>query len=207
VTVTDTTGCAASACQVLVDSQIVYSPCQIFFVVYPDPTALGWYYGVLYTQNTPLTYLWNFGDGTTSTQLFPSHTYAVPGRYTLCLTVSDGAGCSYTFCDSAFYAYKNGGGPMRHFNVASRQMLGVKDISTPSKISLYPNPANGILTIDAGDQQVEGVTIYTVNGQVISDVKAPVQNKVNTGNLADGIYFMEVRTNERTTKIKFIKAN
>ncbi len=38
----------------------------------------------------PLSYSWDFGDGTGSTAVSPSHTYAAPGSYTVSLTVSDG---------------------------------------------------------------------------------------------------------------------
>lgn len=37
-----------------------------------------------------LTYAWDFGDGATSTDQNPSHTYADDGDYTVSLTVSDG---------------------------------------------------------------------------------------------------------------------
>lgn len=37
------------------------------------------------------TFLWNFGDGGTSTALNPSHTYTNPGSYTVSLTASGGA--------------------------------------------------------------------------------------------------------------------
>ncbi|UCF89915.1 MAG: DUF4214 domain-containing protein [Desulfobacterales bacterium] len=40
-------------------------------------------------------WLWQFGDGFTSTQQHPTHTYAAPGDYTVALTVS-GAGMSNT---------------------------------------------------------------------------------------------------------------
>jgi len=40
----------------------------------------------------PLTYLWDFGDGATSTLVDPSHTYAAPGTYNVVHTVSDGRG-------------------------------------------------------------------------------------------------------------------
>ncbi len=40
------------------------------------------------------TYLWNFGDGTTSTNESPSHTYNTAGVYNVSLTVTNGPGCS-----------------------------------------------------------------------------------------------------------------
>jgi glucose/arabinose dehydrogenase/PKD repeat protein len=42
-------------------------------------------------EGQPITYRWDFGDGATSTQANPSHTYAASGRYTVRLTTSDGA--------------------------------------------------------------------------------------------------------------------
>ncbi|UCC93938.1 MAG: PKD domain-containing protein, partial [Thermoplasmata archaeon] len=38
----------------------------------------------------PLEYVWDFGDGTTSTELLPNHEYDKSGLYTVTLTVSDG---------------------------------------------------------------------------------------------------------------------
>jgi len=39
----------------------------------------------------PYEYLWNFGDGSTSTEANPSHTYADPGMYVVWLEVTDSA--------------------------------------------------------------------------------------------------------------------
>ena len=40
----------------------------------------------------PLTYLWNFGDGTTSTETNPTHQYDLPGSYTVKLTATSEEG-------------------------------------------------------------------------------------------------------------------
>ena len=43
-----------------------------------------------------LSYLWDFGDGTTSTQFNPSHNFNLKGIYTVQLTVNSSQGCSAT---------------------------------------------------------------------------------------------------------------
>ena len=41
-------------------------------------------------EGQPLTYSWDFGDGSTSSAANPQHTYTAAGRYTVRLSVSDG---------------------------------------------------------------------------------------------------------------------
>lgn len=43
-------------------------------------------------------YLWDFGDGNTSTVENPVHQYMSEGVYDICLTVTDTSGCNNTFC-------------------------------------------------------------------------------------------------------------
>ncbi|HEV2951316.1 MAG TPA: PKD domain-containing protein, partial [Actinomycetota bacterium] len=45
---------------------------------------------------TPTTWLWEFGDGGTSTLRNPTHTYTTPGTYTVTLRVSDATGATST---------------------------------------------------------------------------------------------------------------
>ncbi|MGD8707737.1 MAG: glycosyl hydrolase family 18 protein, partial [Nitrosopumilaceae archaeon] len=47
-------------------------------------------------EGLPLTYLWNFGDGNTSTESNPSYAYASDGTYDITLTVTDSGGNSNT---------------------------------------------------------------------------------------------------------------
>ncbi|SCG84725.1 PKD domain-containing protein [Methanobacterium congolense] len=46
------------------------------------------------SSNYPTSWLWDFGDGVTSTEQNPTHTYTKPGNYTVTLTTSNLAGNS-----------------------------------------------------------------------------------------------------------------
>ncbi|MCG3164529.1 MAG: hypothetical protein POELPBGB_00283 [Bacteroidia bacterium] len=52
-----------------------------------------------------LTWFWDFGDGTTSTQQNPSHIYQNAGTYDVSLTISDDAGCTNTNLENDFVNY------------------------------------------------------------------------------------------------------
>lgn len=45
-----------------------------------------------FSSNVPTTWAWNFGDGSTSNQQNPTHTYLAAGSYTVSLTVTNSAG-------------------------------------------------------------------------------------------------------------------
>ena len=55
-----------------------------------------------FSTGNQLTYLWDFGDGTTSTQQLPTHTYTTSGTFTVTLLVTDSAGCTSTLTKQAY---------------------------------------------------------------------------------------------------------
>lgn len=60
-----------------------------------------------------VSFLWNFGDGTTSTLRNPSKIYTNPGKYDVSLTVTNLQGCSNT---STYKSYITIGGPTAIYN-------------------------------------------------------------------------------------------
>jgi hypothetical protein len=60
-------------------------------------------------EGDPLTYSWTFGDGNTGIGAMPTHSYAIPGIYDVCLTVNDGYVDSDPACTIAV-AYDPAGG-------------------------------------------------------------------------------------------------
>lgn len=56
---------------------------------------------------TPVSYLWNFGDGETSTDQHPLHKYRLPGTFTVSLTVTDSDEDTYTETKTAYVTVEN----------------------------------------------------------------------------------------------------
>ena len=88
--ISDVNGCTAS--ETKADLIFVNQPVADFTVLNPTActgTAVSFLNGSVGATN----YIWNFGDGNTSTADNPSHTYSVPGTYTVTLQAINSAGC------------------------------------------------------------------------------------------------------------------
>jgi len=55
------------------------------------------FYGIDQSRNNPTSWLWNFGDGTTSTLQNPTHIYQTSGNWYITLTASNAGGTSAPF--------------------------------------------------------------------------------------------------------------
>jgi PKD repeat protein len=83
-----------------------------------------------YTPSQPVTFTWNFNDGTFSNELFPTHTYSTPGVYQVCLDMSTGS-CSDSYCIPVYAGVPDSSVTCN----ASIQYSYVGDVPSPS---VYP---------------------------------------------------------------------
>ncbi|MEL6675301.1 MAG: PKD domain-containing protein [Bacteroidota bacterium] len=97
LTVTDSIlGCTATFCDSVATQTGGGGNCQAFFQYYqPFGTQVQFY---AQQGQWNVAYSWDFGDGSTSTQPFPTHTYAQAGTYNVCLIVTNNSGCADTSC-------------------------------------------------------------------------------------------------------------
>ncbi len=74
--------------------------------------------------------------------------------------------------------------------------INVTEISKENNLSLYPNPTNDIVTIEAAEL-VLGLTIYDIHGRLVKEVKANSSSRieVSMADLKSGFYSVIVRTN------------
>ncbi len=188
----------------------VSSPLQCLsgFSFYPDSVTNNIIVSNSSTGNN-LTYLWDFGDGSTSTLQNPSHTYTSTGPFYLCLTVDDGAGCNDMFCDSIGVngvVFKQAGFAI---NVIPPTLItGINnEIELNSITTIYPNPNNGAFTVTLG-QLIDGTKVEVLNSlgqqiwkqENINDLAIPVTLKEATL----GIYFIKISNIEGVNTKKII---
>jgi PKD repeat protein len=89
------------------------------YTVYPKPNANFSFkninlpigeasYNFINLSSGALTYIWDFGDGSTANTFTPSHTYTNYGDYTITLIVINAQGCSDTAQQTLHFYYENG---------------------------------------------------------------------------------------------------
>lgn len=98
LTVTSTHGCSASTSDLLA----VYVGPEARFSTQDNcfGTATQFTDQTTAQDGTIASWNWNFGDGTTSSQRNPTHTYTNPGQYSVTLTTVSTLGCNGDYSDS-----------------------------------------------------------------------------------------------------------
>ncbi len=70
---------------------------------------------------------------------------------------------------------------------------GVKNVNgTGNEVNVYPNPASGILYMDAKGNEGAEFQLYAVNGQVVATHTLKGNNEINISALAEGLYFYTI---------------
>ncbi len=142
----------------------------------PQELIAGQSYSFVNQSSGSNSFVWSFGDGNTSTQTSPSHTFEQPGVYNVILTAFDAAGvCSDQFLVEVEVIV---------ISVEEQQL---------SEVRVYPNPAGAELTIESA-ALISGYRLFNAQGQMIrSEVLTPqTRATLAVGDLARGLYFIEV---------------
>lgn len=166
--------------------------------------------------NNVVSYFWNFGDGGTSTQAFPTHTYANPGNYTLCLTMMTadpltGDSCYDYHCDSLVI---DSMGNLIYKGFAGFQLVVLDPIflnmeDQELQLSLFPNPTKGSITLQHIGGTIDGtIEIFNALGQKVwsrTVLQAEADRVVlDISELKSGSYTLQYQTENRARMMPLI---
>jgi PKD repeat protein len=172
--------------------------CNAYFWLYPDSSSNvpgnGVWYAINQSSGSNLVYAWDFGDGSTSNQPFPTHTYAQPGNYVVCLTVvsaANGLTCTDSHCDSSAYYFRNTAGMTQISVLPDNSPTSIKKITENMELTMLPNPANTFITINTGDK-TGVIRIYDVVGKEVKQFQLNGTSKqISVEDLPSGIYSVQ----------------
>ncbi len=142
------------------------------------------------TSTSATSWFWDFGDGTTSNLQSPTHTYATLGNYTVNLYVEN-LNKSWDELNRSI----------------SLNTMGLPDNSN-AFFQIYPNPTSNIVTVSLSNISSNiKYQIIDYSGKIVRENS--IQNctdfTFDTSDLAKGLYFIKVNSNENNSIGKLIK--
>ncbi|MGL5890950.1 MAG: PKD domain-containing protein, partial [Bacteroidia bacterium] len=171
-------------------------------------------YGATFT-NTSIAnasvckWLWDFGDGNTSTAANPSHQYASFGNYTVCLvaytcypnpSTNQTDTCKTRYCQTISIC------PTCGLRTADPE-TGNND-NADWNVKLFPNPASTELFVVLPEGVTGQVRLLSSDGKELLLLQNNGSNTytANLKDIAPGMYLIEVMGNDKTTKrMQFVK--
>ncbi len=135
------------------------------------------------------SYLWSFGDGTTSTLFEPTHKYSNAQTYTISLSANK--------CDME--------------NVMDTSLsitINNMELMETNGISVFPNPAKEYFIIKFDNiTHARDIILYSIDGRIIKEFKS-INAHESTFDISDldaGIYMLSLRIKDKEFKLKIIK--
>ena len=170
---------------------IVYNNLTAWKVGAYDPTATFTFVAngnaVSFTNNSvnAQSYVWDFGDGTTSTEENPQHNYANEGPYTITLTAIN--------CDK------------QSVSTQVKTTLGTSQFEHKN-ITVYPNPATSTWNIASTNDTITNISVVDIMGKVVLNLKPESSTaQIDTIQLSAGIYIAKVEAGNTSSTIKIVK--
>lgn len=168
-----------------------------FVNVIPQPTAgftfAGTNFTVEFTNSTTnaTDYSWDFGDGNSSFETNPMHTYATAGTYTVTLNAAN------MDCED------------ENSQEVSVPLTGISTIVAGNTFEIYPNPNNGVFEVQLQKNYYpEFIQVIDQSGRAIIDMDI-TKSKASTipidmENVESGIYFILMVSEGKTMSKKII---
>ena len=150
-------------------------------------------YVAFYNQSTCAdTYLWNFGDGDTSSLFNPNHLYGTSGIYLVTLIA-----CNTYGCDTIVY------------NV-SVDNTGINEVSSVANFVISPNPSNGAFDISF-ESPSQNISIYitdilgrNIHSEELGKFVGSYKKTIDLSSFNKGIYFVRIVGEKGSTTKKII---
>lgn len=136
-------------------------------------------------------WFWEFegGEPATSNEQFPTVVYNTEGLYNVSLTISDG---------------NNSNTVVKEDYIEVDHITGISDMNITG-VQIYPNPTDGKVFFNGVEDAT--INVYNSAGTIVSVYKKSKDQSIDMSNLNDGIYFIQILTENEiiSKKVNLIK--
>ncbi len=214
--------CSYSTCEYFYAGAGASAPCSANFVIVHDSLNPYNYWLYNYSSgnngNTVATYLWDFGDGTSSTLPYPQHTYTIgSGPYSVCLTIATDTmpviACTATFCDSINPGHSLS--QVTTISIINPLTLGVQQHNEiVESLENYPNPFAASTTISYSLNHASSIEIKLIDliGNRVAVIESgnkmsgSYKTEFDASSVSSGIYLLQLRTDNKVFTKKLVIA-
>jgi len=179
---TDANACSDTVTQTIVVTGCNTMRCQARFTATPDVSNYKLIRFQDISMGSPSSWLWDFGDGSTSTLQHPDHSYSLDGTYYVSLTIINSViNCGDSWTDTVIV--------MPGMSISPDYLLLAR---------LYPNPTNAssILELELSEVKVLQWKLVDMMGRSLLQGKTQPRAKheilLNTEQLAQGVYTLQL---------------
>lgn len=158
--------------------------------------------------------VWSWGDGTSTTALYPSHTYSGAGTYNICLTVSVSCGLTTTTCmNTSIYKMLN---PDEVNGIATVNIINTNSVTAlksqdrgENLIMLFPNPNNGEFEVSLSGENTVSIKIYNLFGEEVYQsiefaTQGKILKKISLLEMPDAAYYLKIDSENISYRTKLI---
>lgn len=191
LSITAADSCTSTYCDsIYVNCSQQGSNCEAMFYYQGDSANCDYYFND-YSSATfgVVEWEWSFGDGTTSSDQNPVHTYSGQGWYNVCLTITAADSCVATYCNSVYVDC----------------LAGLSEESF-SEYTISPNPAANELNINFSESIEAVYQIIGLNGAIYKTGElSNHKNRIDVSDLTSGFYILQLENNGKYAVSKFVK--
>jgi PKD repeat protein len=136
------------------------------------------------SSGNPTSWKWNFGDGNSSIEQNPKHTYNNTGLYDVKLIACNGNVCDTTVKQD-------------YINVLPNGMI---EVGANLSAKIYPNPNDGSFTLEVHSKRKKDAQLFVYNniGQLVYSDNFSINNntvkKLDLSTEAKGVYYVHLTT-------------
>ena len=142
------------------------------------------------TSSNAVSYSWLFGDGNSSQEVSPVHTYAAPGVYAVTLNAER------PFCAASTSA-----------TVFISPTTSTTETGKSDDLKVFPNPAHDLLHLrwkDAAPQPAR-YRLWNAAGMLVKDGILPAAGSIVLHGIPGGVYLLEVERSGKVYRARVVK--